>query len=302
MLKPYTPEQMQQVNKAYYKLTKKCAAERIVEVVKDKECEALQLLVMAPRHDAWGKCIYEALGDMANNSDLLVSALLMMGPLDVHKVKLCYKIRFNNSLEHDIREKVTENSFWEKLLLAWLKRDEPAYVGKRYNAKQEAKDLLLATLGIGTNEKVYVDILSKTIPEEFAQISNEFEIVSTRGIPEAKKSEMQEMEAMLQSMRQDPKLKYQTAVANLKEEERAKLDAYMKSKSSKKFMDVIDSEFSDKSLDNYAAKLACLSMLNYQEAISFIMDHSFNEAAEYQAAQKGVDKPMMNYLISVFRD
>lgn len=72
---------------------------------------------------------------MANNSDLLVSALLMMGPQDVHKVKLCYKIRFNNSLEHDLREKVTENSFWEKLLLAWLKRDEPNYVAKRYNAK-----------------------------------------------------------------------------------------------------------------------------------------------------------------------
>lgn len=68
---------------------------------------------------------------------------------------------------------------------------------------------------------------------------------------------------MLQTWRADPKLKYVTAVANLKPEERQQLDAFMKTKSSKKFMDVVDQEFSDKSLDNYAAKLACKSMLNY---------------------------------------
>lgn len=43
-------------------------------------------------------------------------------------------------------------------------------------------------------------------------------------------------------------------------------------------------------------------MLNYENALSFIFDHSFNEATEFQDGQKGVDQPMVNFLICIFRD
>ena len=43
-------------------------------------------------------------------------------------------------------------------------------------------------------------------------------------------------------------------------------------------------------------------MMSVQEAVSYIFDHSFNEKTEYQDAQKGIDKPMMNYLTAIFRD
>ena len=54
---------------------------------------------MSPRHDAWAKCINTALSNMKENSDLLVSAILTMSAIDVHKVKICYKIRFNEPME-----------------------------------------------------------------------------------------------------------------------------------------------------------------------------------------------------------
>ncbi|CAL5990102.1 Annexin_11 [Hexamita inflata] len=78
---------------------------------------------------------------------------------------------------------------------------------------------------------------------------------------------------------------------------------YMRTKTTKSFTDVIDSEFTKKSLDNFTAKLAFYKLSDTETALKFIFNNSFNEATEYQQGTGGnVDKPMMNFLIAVQRD
>ena len=69
-------------------------------------------------------------------------------------------------------------------------------------------------------------------------------------------------------------------------------------------MDVIDGEFSKElqPLDNFAATLACKMLISAQDAFNCIFDHSFSSGKEMGPFVSGVDKPMITFLISIFRD
>ncbi|CAL6029671.1 Annexin_11 [Hexamita inflata] len=297
IVKQYNSEQIQQINKAYYEKHSNSISQFIAKMIKDNDCQDLTLLVLGPRHDSWAKLVNTALKDMSENSDLLVTSILMMDPEDVYRTKVAYKIRFNNPMEQDIMHQLKGNSFWERLVLAWLRRDAPGFVSARFNTKQEAKELLAATTGLGTNDAVYVKIMSQSTTAEFQKIAEEFQSLTTRGITECTKREQAELEAKYNA---DYKKKnYNQGTA----EEKLALDTYMRTKTTKSFTDVIDSEFTKKSLDNFTAKLAFYKLSDTETALKFIFNNSFNEATEYQQGTGGnVDKPMMNFLIAVQRD
>jgi len=265
IIRQYTSEQIAQINQAYYETHKQSISSFATKMFKNDDCKTLTLLVLAPRHDAWAKCINIAFKDMAENSDLLVSTIIMMDPVDVYKTKVAYKIRFNTPLEKDLAtvlDQQNSKGFWAKLLQAWIQRDEYGYVQARFNIKKDALNLYHATVGMGTDDQAYVDFFSKTTPEEFKKIVAEY--------PNTVKANT------------DPK-KMGDAITE--------------------FYKAIDGEFSKQSLDNFAAKLAYLRLAQYEDALDFIFQNSFNEKTEYQEGQDGnIDKPMINFLLAAFRD
>ena len=262
IIRRYSADQITQINQAYYERHQQSISTFAQKMFKDDETKNLTLLVLAPRHDAWAKCIHIALEDMSENADLLVSALLMMEPMDVYKTKVAYKIRYNVPMDKDLKRYLKGKSFWEKLLLAWICRDEYSYVAQRFNVKKDAEKLYRATVGMGTDDSVYVDMFARTTPEEFRKIIAE----------------------------------YPNVVRQLR-------DAKHPENTPDQFLTAIDGEFSQKSLDNFCAKLAYHRLMDLDDALAFIFDNSFNEKTEYQEGAGGnLDKPMINFLLAVFRD
>nr|AMP46317.1 annexin 14 [Spironucleus barkhanus] len=241
LIKCYTGEQFNQINREFYIRQGQSISKFVSDLVKDEATEQLCLSILAPRYYVWAKSIHISFSDLINNSDLLITTILSMDAIDIFKVKQQYKLQFKQDLITDFDKYITGDTFWEHLLKAWLSRDIPGTVASRYSIEKDAKKLDLATKGSGTDIDVYIKIFTTSTHNEFTEIIAKYEKLV--GIS---------------------------------------------------FVQSLDDEFDVQSLDYYAARLVTERLKSPQELAEFIFSYCFTE--------KNGDKPMISFLISMFKD
>ncbi|CAL6049249.1 Annexin_9 [Hexamita inflata] len=137
------------------------------ELQKELTGNVERLLVGAfeERYRFWAEQVHEAIKGAGTNEKHLIQLVLLMNDQDVPRVNEAYRALFHKDM-HDAISSDISNSDWARLLKAWLRGSNNAVI----DPNRAADELYQAAKGAGTDEDVFIRIISTSNPQTFMQI------------------------------------------------------------------------------------------------------------------------------------
>eukprot|EP00703_Trepomonas_sp_PC1_P005399 JAP91207.1 Annexin 9 [Trepomonas sp. PC1] len=125
--------------------------------------------VFKNRHAAWAEMLKNAVSGAGTDNKKLIQLVLLMSDKDIPEISKQYSNLFQQNMAQAITSDLGKND-WNKLIKAWL-------VGKHqttYDAQKGADELYKAAKGLGTDEDVFIKILSTATHESYREINQAY--------------------------------------------------------------------------------------------------------------------------------
>ena len=128
---------------------------------------------IVPRYTYWATCVKEAVKGLGTDNRSLIELTILADQYDVEAIKNEYFRLFQLDIHEDIADDISKSNDWARLVKAWWSSFRYA----RNQVQRDAEALMKAAKGAGTDEQVFIEILSTSTPEEYKQIAEAYRMM-----------------------------------------------------------------------------------------------------------------------------
>nr|AMP46327.1 annexin 8 [Spironucleus vortens] len=123
------------------------------------------------RYTAWATYIHEAIAGLGTDNKVLIELVLTADENDLAAIKAEYFRLYKEQVFEEISDDISKRADWARLLRAWMS----SLRFPRNQIEQDADRLFQAGKGAGTDERMFMEILCTTTPQEYLQIMIRFQ-------------------------------------------------------------------------------------------------------------------------------